>query len=259
VPQASGVSTCEALTSSRRHLSQQPTPRECRAAIRRRRRRRDAAKAVAPAAAPEGGLSGKAFTTRYWDCAKPSCSWAGKAAVSQPAWSCDKGGDASVSSAAASGADGGPAFTCNAYSPWEVSADLSYGFAAFAGSAGESRTCCACFELRFTSGPVTGKRMVVQVINTGYDLQGDGQFDLQIPGGGIGAIDGCSNQWGADASWGAQYGGLAGPTCDVLPAPLRAGCEWRFGWFKGADNPEATFSEVACPDALTSKSGCSRR
>ena len=40
-------------------------------------------------------------------------------------------------------------------------------------------------RLTFTSGPVSGKKMVVQVTNTGGDL-GDNHFDLQMPGGGVG-------------------------------------------------------------------------
>lgn len=44
-------------------------------------------------------------------------------------------------------------------------------------------------RLDFTSGPVTGKSMIVQVTNTGNDL-GDNQFDLAIPGGGQGALAG---------------------------------------------------------------------
>jgi hypothetical protein len=40
-------------------------------------------------------------------------------------------------------------------------------------------------RLTFTSGPISGKSMVVQVVNTGADL-GDNQFDLAIPGAGQG-------------------------------------------------------------------------
>ena len=44
-------------------------------------------------------------------------------------------------------------------------------------------------SLTFTSGPVNGKKMVVQVTNTGSDL-GEDQFNIAIPGGGEGAIRG---------------------------------------------------------------------
>ncbi len=45
-----------------------------------------------------------------------------------------------------------------------------------------NQRCCACYELTFTSGPVKGKKMIVQATNTGGDL-GDDHFDIQIPGG----------------------------------------------------------------------------
>ena len=72
--------------------------------------------------------------------------------------------------------------------------DTSYGYAAvkLAGNQ-ESGWCCACYELTFTSGPVKGKRMVVQATNTGGDL-GDNHFDLAIPGGGVGQFNGCASQ-----------------------------------------------------------------
>lgn len=44
-------------------------------------------------------------------------------------------------------------------------------------------------RLTFTSGPVNGKQMIVQVVNSGADL-GDDQFDLAVPGGGQGAMQG---------------------------------------------------------------------
>lgn len=75
-----------------------------------------------------------------------------------------------------------------------ISSTLSYGYAAvkLAGKQ-ESDWCCACYELTFTSGPVAGKKMVVQATNTGGDL-GDNHFDLAIPGGGVGQFNGCTSQ-----------------------------------------------------------------
>lgn len=63
------------------------------------------------------------------------------------------------------------AYLCNDNIPWAINNDLSYGFAA-AHISGKSEhdLCCACYELTFTSGPVSGKKMVVQVTNTGDDL-----------------------------------------------------------------------------------------
>ena len=89
------------------------------------------------------------------------------------------------------------------------------------------------FRLTFTSEKVAGKKMIVQATNTGADLAG-GQFDLAIPGGGVGIYNACTNQWGAPSSgWGAQYGGISDDTCSALPALLQPGCDFRFGdWFQ---------------------------
>jgi hypothetical protein len=72
--------------------------------------------------------------------------------------------------------------------------------------------------------------------------------------------NGCSKQWGAPSNgWGAQYGGISNrEACDVLPDPLKNGCYWRYDWFLGAINPNITFTEVACPTALTKNTGCIR-
>ena len=40
-------------------------------------------------------------------------------------------------------------------------------------------------RLTFTSTSIAGKKMIVQATNTGGDLA-QGQFDLAIPGGGVG-------------------------------------------------------------------------
>ncbi len=91
--------------------------------------------------------------------------------------------------------------------------------------------------------------MIVQVINNG-GVAGD-QFDLLIPGGGVGALNGCATQWGvSNSDLGAQYGGfLAGcngstscvqQKCQTIfgdKPDLLAGCNWFLGWFGAADNP----------------------
>ncbi|KAK4141856.1 glycoside hydrolase [Dichotomopilus funicola] len=206
--------------------------------------------------------SGTGTTTRYWDCCKPSCAWPGKGS-SSPAKTCDKSDSPlndNGSSKSACDSGGGTAYMCTDQSPWAVSDDLAYGWAAvnIAGSS-ESQWCCACYELTFTSGPVSGKKMIVQATNTGGDLNGN-QFDLAIPGGGVGIFNACTDQWGAPPNgWGDQYGGIHSQSdCDSFPESLKAGCNWRFEWFGGADNPGVTFTEVTCPSELTSKSGCSR-
>ncbi|MCP3140206.1 hypothetical protein [Pyxidicoccus xibeiensis] len=200
-------------------------------------------------------------TTRYWDCGKPSAAWPGKASVTSPVKACAKDGVTPVSPDAKSGANGGAAFTCNNNQPWAVDAKLSYGFAAaFVSGGSEATWSCACYELTFTSGPVNGKKMVVQVVNTGGDL-GQNHFDLLVPGGGVGLFNACTPQWNAPADgWGARYGGIASRAeCSQLPSQLRAGCQWRFEWFMNADNPTMSFKQVACPKALTDKSGCIRK
>ena len=167
-----------------------------------------------------------------------------------------------------SGCDGGPGYVCNTNQPWVVNDKLAYGFVAGnADGLTEKDLCCACYEITFTSLPngpssasgIIGKKMVVQVTNTGADLSNN-HFDIQIPGGGVGIFNGCQSQWGAPSDgWGQRYGGVSSRgDCAKLPAELQAGCQFRFDWMKGADNPTMEFRRVQCPDAITKKSGCAR-
>jgi hypothetical protein len=119
--------------------------------------------------------------------------------------------------------------------------------------------------------------MIVQAINIGSDVQG-GQFDLLIPGRGVGMFDACSSQWGVSKSdLGEQYGGFllacqrsqgrnnaaAVKACvmqkcmNVFEAKglseLAAGCEWFVDWFQVADNPALKYRQVACPAELMNK------
>jgi len=207
--------------------------------------------------------SGTGTTTRYWDCCKASCGWPGKitlASGSNPVTSCDINDNPLTDYNAVSGCDSGVAYMCSNESPWAVSEDLAYGFAAVSIAGGtEASWCCACYELTFTSGAVAGKKWVVQATNTGGDLSSN-QFDLSIPGGGVGIFNGCTAEWGAPSSgWGAQYGGVSARSdCDSFPDALKDGCYFRFDWFEGADNPTVSFTQVECPAALTAKSGCVR-
>ncbi|KAF9261977.1 glycoside hydrolase [Marasmius fiardii PR-910] len=209
---------------------------------------------VAGIAAQQAGV-----TTRYWDCCKPSCGWTGKASVTKPVLTCDRNGALQTDPNVKSGCDGGTAFTCTNMSPIVVDDNTAYGFAAVNIAGGtEASWCCACYQLTFTSGPVTGKKMIVQATNTGGDL-GSNHFDLLIPGGGVGAFpQGCPAQFG---SWngGAQYGGVSSrDQCSQLPAAVQDGCRFRFDWFQGADNPNVSFQTVTCPAQLTNISGCVR-
>jgi hypothetical protein len=131
----------------------------------------------------QAGASGTGTTTRYWDCCKPSCAWSGKttlAAGSTSVETCDINNNPLTDPNAVSGCDGGTAYMCSNESPWAVTDDLAYGYAAvnIAGGTEES-WCCACYELTFTSGPVAGKKMIVQATNTGGDL-GTNQFDISV-------------------------------------------------------------------------------
>nr|BAA98036.1 family 45 cellulase homologue [Reticulitermes speratus hindgut protist 130484]BAA98037.1 family 45 cellulase homologue [Reticulitermes speratus hindgut protist 130484] len=205
------------------------------------------------------GDSGK--TTRYWDCCKGSCGWEAKADVSKPIDTCAKDGTTRVASndTVKSGCDGGDGYMCYDQTPWGVNDSYALGFAAAAISGGEKAACCNCYELTFTSGPVNGKKMTVQVTNTGGDL-GSNQFDLAIPGGGVGIYNGCTAQSGAPADgWGSRYGGVSSRSeCSQLPSGLQAGCQWRFDWFQNADNPSMNFNVVSCPSELIAKTNCRR-
>ncbi|KAB5589690.1 putative effector protein/endoglucanase [Ceratobasidium theobromae] len=155
--------------------------------------------------------SGSGVTTRYWDCCKESCGWSGKASVTAPVQSCDINNNPLSDNNVQSGCNGGGAYACANHSPFAVSDSLAYGFAAVSIQGGsESTWCCQCYELTFTSGAVSGQKMVVQATNTGGDL-GSNHFDLMIPGGGVGAFpQGCVAQYGAPSTgWGAQYGGVS--------------------------------------------------
>jgi hypothetical protein len=211
------------------------------------------------------------YATRYWDCCKPSCSWT----TAVPA--CGKDGSSKITDRnAKSGCDsGGTAFECYNFAPWYDSAtNMSYGFAAHNGV-----SCGACFQLQFTgtshngganpgAQAIGGQQMIVQVINIGGIASE--QFDLLIPGGGVGAMTaGCTAQWGS-VDLGATYGGLLSEcNADVActrtkcqsvfagKTDLLAGCAWFTDCFKGADNPNIIYKQVSCPSQITSKSGLS--
>jgi len=217
------------------------------------------------------GSSG--FTTRYWDCCKPSCGWAANA-NNKPTHTCGKDGTSTVGNDTQSACGGGGGYMCYWGAPWSVSDTLSYGFAAYNGVA-----CGTCFQLQFTgkgqynandagSIAIKGKTLIVQVINIGGI--GSNQFDLLIPGGGVGANNACtggSAQWGS-ADIGAGSGGML-TTCNDDKACVQqkcqaafgnmplllAGCNWVAGWFSAADNPQILYQQIACPADITAKSG----
>jgi hypothetical protein len=215
------------------------------------------------------------WASRYWDCCKPSCGW--KANSNPPVPSCNKDGTTRAGVDNKNGCEGGgTAFECYDFSPWyDAGTNMAYGFAAYNGVA-----CGTCFMLQFTgsghsgvnagAAALKGQQMVVQVINIG-GIEAN-QFDVLIPGGGVGAMNGCATQWGSSTDLGSQYGGLLSEcsgdaTCmkgkctsvfGNVSSVLKAGCDWFTGWYSSADNPALVYKQVSCPSQLSSKTGLTK-
>lgn len=171
----------------------------------------------------------------------------------------------------------GSAYACYSFAPIVASSCLAYGFAAF-----NSGNCGDCYQLTFTgtsknggndpgSAALKGKQMIVQVVNIG-DID-QNQFDLMIPGGGVGGNPrGCPMQWGSSVALGATNGGFITQCegqstnystqetcvqnmCSALPSGIQSGCDWQVSWFGIANNPNLVYEKVTCPSALTQASG----
>jgi hypothetical protein len=202
---------------------------------------------------------GEGFATRYWDCCQPACAQNGGHKCSQDGVT--QTGDNSSSCV------GGGAFACYDDAPRAVSNCLSYGHIAKA-----NPNCGGCFRIQFTgtgnsnandigSKLIQGKQMIVKVTNTGSDVAGN-QFDLMVPGGGVGLFNACSQQWNTN-DLGEQYGGFLSACttgthaakkecvrqrCMNVPAgDARDGCLWFVDWFEIADNPNFTSEQTNCP------------
>lgn len=214
----------------------------------------------------QGGQTG--WASRYWDCCKPHCAWPAHGAT-VPA--CGQNGTSHVDANAKNACEsGGSAYTCYSQAPRAVSNNISYGYVAV-----PSPQCGQCYHLQFTgegqhnsndpgSKAIQGKHMIVKVTNTGGDVS-HGQFDLMIPGGGVGIFQGaCSAQWG-QIDMGAQYGGFLTSCsgdhnarkqcvrnkCNQLPAgEVRDACNWFVDWFQVADNPKFRYEPTNCPAGL---------
>ena len=205
----------------------------------------------------------------------PSCGWTANS--NPPVPSCQKDGMTRTGADTKNGCEGGgSAYECYDFAPWyDAGSNLAYGFVAYNGV-----PCGTCFMLQFTgggnSGPnpgasaLKGQQMVVQVINIG-GIQAN-QFDILIPGGGVGAMTaGCTAQWG-NVDLGVTYGGLlseCGGDCNCMKgkcssvfggisSTLKAGCDWFTNWYSCADNPQLVYKQVSCPQQLSSKTGVSR-
>lgn len=229
-----------------------------------------------------GGASGSGWATRYWDCCKPSCSWTENAGSGNEARMCTASGSKISNYSETSICAGGSASTCTSQIPIVVNDNLAYAFAAVPASNGGA--CGKCFALTFDGTgkyetkaahqSLKGKVLVVMASNVGTDVT-QGQFDVMIPGGGVGIYNGCAAfGWG---SQGEQYGGLlsdcekevgysksgsaltsARKSCLVSKcntvfsndSQAKQGCLFLANWMNAAGNPNHTYREVECPAAL---------
>jgi hypothetical protein len=180
-----------------------------------------------------------------------------------------------------------PAYTCWDQAPYIVNDTLAYAFAA---TSMEESHCGKCFVLQFDGGnyfdgsrdshrAIKGKNLVVLSSNVGGDVAA-GQFDIMIPGGGLGAFTtGFPTQLNVPADdFGKTMGGLLS-TCissvdyyktpmEVIQNCVRERCRNVFGtkakelldgclfiadWYMAADNPTHVYKEVECPQYLIDK------
>lgn len=228
------------------------------------------------------------FATRYWDCCKPSCAWPDHDGGNREARTCTvdqkvitDDGHCSNSICGA----GGPAMACLSQIPWKVSDTVGYAFAASPGSG--ANVCKKCFELAFTGEgnwettlnhkKLKGKKLIVISSNIGYDVEG-GQFDIMIPGGGVGMFNGCDGLFGA-GNMGRAYGGLLSDCeedigyegseeeiyekrkscltqkCKTAFKIKEAidGCLFLADFMEAAGNPSVDYKEVDCPKELLDK------
>lgn len=214
-----------------------------------------------------GGISGSGKATRYWDSCKPHCAWDGKDKESNVGTARTCHADGSIAGTdEKSACDGGPAGTCADQAPMIINDEYAYAFAAYSGN---GAVCGRCFMLTFNGttdngdkSSIRNKKLIVMISNIGYDVQ-QGNFDIMIPGGGVGAFSGCK-QMGISCA-GAQYGGLL-TTCngdkscliqkcnsEYTNTNLKNGCLFLANWLDAADNPHHSFKQVVCPSELLQK------
>ncbi|MBR2199090.1 MAG: hypothetical protein IJ909_12070 [Fibrobacter sp.] len=232
-----------------------------------------------------GGKSGQGWGSRYWDCCKPHCAWSGKGGpiartCNAQGQQLTKGDDNNKSIC-----DGGNAGVCSNQAPFVVNDNLAYAFAAGPGNEYAGK-CGSCFLLTFNGSSqhttdartqaLKGKQMVIMISNIGYDVNGN-QFDIMIPGGGVGAFDGCNPLWGIDQE--ARDGGFL-KSCGgdkklessaavsqvqscleqkcnskfASKPEAKAGCLFHAQWLMAANNPQFTFQELeSCPSELEAR------
>ena len=160
---------------------------------------------------------------------------------------------------------------------------IGYAFGAVPG-ADSKDTCGKCFKLTFTGEgkfetrgnhkALKGKQLIIMASNIGYDVEG-GQFDIMIPGGGVGAYNGCSDTLGDNL--GERYGGLltdceneigySGSDDEIYKQRKEClsekckkvfnkneqafkGCMFLVNFLEAAGNPVHDYEPVECPKEL---------
>jgi hypothetical protein len=251
---------------------------------------------------------GRGWASRYWDGCKPHCSHRENVDTTAVPFTvcrnCDKNNQEIAAFTISPNAnqwwtgyegtknscEGGIAYTCFDMAPVKINDTLSYGFAAAPGS---EAACGQCFQLQFDGRSksddnkeahtlIKGKTLIILASNIGHDVE-KGQFDILIPGGGVGAYDSFSNLLGVSKDQlGVTFGGFLS-TCQQttfnhdynLPAErykecvaqkcneifgrdqkfadLLRGCLWFADWYEAADNPSYLYKKVECPDYLAQK------
>ena len=229
------------------------------------------------------GGGGSGWATRYWDCCKPSWSWNENAGGKLSRQCTNKGRSQDTNYGNGSVCDGGgSAMTCISQIPFTVDGCSDMGFAFAAVPASNGGQCGKCFQLTFTgaghynstnsnTNAIKGKKLIIMVTNVGHDVE-QGQFDIMIPGGGVGAFNGCASMgWG---NQGQQYGGLLSDCetessynankyqeclknkCNSVfssDSDAKKGCMFLAEFMHAAGNPEHNYVEVECPDVLKNK------
>jgi len=197
-------------------------------------------------------------------------------------------------------------YACWDMAPIAINDTLAYGFAAMNPEIAE---CGTCYQLEFdgnwydlenprpTHRALKGKTMIVMASNIGGDVmynvtmkhgsEKGTQFDIMIPGGGVGAFNSFSNQLGIKREeLGVGFGGLLSNCiehgladmgirdgshratleqwqeclkneCDRVfknkAKDLYNGCLWHVNWLMAADNPTLYYRKVDCPQYLKDK------
>jgi len=205
-----------------------------------------------------------------------------------------------------SSCEGGTTYACWDMAPIAINDTLAYGFAAMNPEIAE---CGTCYQLVFdgywydepemprtTHRAIKGKTLIVMASNIGADVKYNvemkngkkgTQFDIMIPGGGVGAFNSFSDQLGLTVKdMGVGFGGLLSnciegglanmgirdgshrATLDQWQECLRNeckrvfngkakelynGCMWHVDWLMAADNPTLHYQKVECPKYLKDK------